>query len=98
MSVLSQNTPKAEKKTDSILPLKRLDFIDVAKGIGILFVIIAHINYKPSLLTVIYSFHMPLFFFFAPLYRRSFPVVHTFYRKNAIIFSNNVRFRFLRRI
>ena len=42
---------------------KRYDFLDVAKGIGILFVVIAHINYTPSVLTVIYSFHMPLFFF-----------------------------------
>lgn len=41
---------------------KRHDFIDVAKGIGILFVIFAHVNYTPSLLTIVYSFHMPLFF------------------------------------
>lgn len=41
---------------------KRYDFIDVAKGIGILFVVFAHVNYTPSLLTIIYSFHMPLFF------------------------------------
>lgn len=43
----------------------RYDFLDVAKGIGILLVVIAHINYTPSLITIIYSFHMPIFFFFS---------------------------------
>lgn len=54
----------AVKKTEiKKVSLKRFDFLDVAKGIGILFVVVAHINYTPSLLTIIYSFHMPLFFF-----------------------------------
>ncbi len=50
------------KKTIENTSRKRYDFIDVAKGIGVLFVIIAHVNYTPSILTTIYSFHMPLFF------------------------------------
>lgn len=41
---------------------QRLDFIDVAKGIGMLFVIYAHVNYNKEVLIPIYSFHMPLFF------------------------------------
>ena len=41
---------------------KRLNTLDIAKGIGIILVIFAHVNYTPSLLTPIYSFHMPLFF------------------------------------
>lgn len=41
---------------------KRLNVIDVAKGIGIILVVFAHVNYQPNLLTMIYSFHMPLFF------------------------------------
>lgn len=44
------------------LTAKRLDYIDVAKGIGMLFVIFAHVNYTPKLLILTYSFHMPLFF------------------------------------
>lgn len=40
----------------------RLNIIDVAKGIGIILVVFAHVNYTPELLTIIYSFHMPLFF------------------------------------
>lgn len=41
---------------------KRLNVIDVAKGIGIIFVVFAHVNYTPEILVLIYSFHMPLFF------------------------------------
>lgn len=41
---------------------RRIEAIDVAKGIGMLFVIFAHINYTKAPLTVIYSFHMPLYF------------------------------------
>ena len=41
---------------------KRIDWIDMAKGYGMLAVIIAHICSGP-LHTWIYTFHMPLFFF-----------------------------------
>ena len=43
----------------------RMNVLDIAKGIGIVFVIFAHVNYTPELLTPIYSFHMPLFFILA---------------------------------
>ncbi len=38
-------------------------WIDVAKGIGILLVILGHNNFDQSFLTVIHTFNMPLFFF-----------------------------------
>ena len=42
---------------------KREDWIDIAKGIGILLVIIGHSSGRPMVLRqFIYSFHMPLFF------------------------------------
>ena len=42
---------------------KRLTYIDTAKGIGILLVILGHTyNISTALHTFIYSFHMPLFF------------------------------------
>ena len=41
---------------------QRMDYIDTLKGIGILFVVYAHVNYTPLPLSLIYSFHMPLFF------------------------------------
>ena len=43
--------------------MKRSKLIDMAKGVGILFVILGHISLTPSALKIwIYSFHMPLFF------------------------------------
>lgn len=49
----------------------RLLFIDIAKGIGILLVALAHndlAGYAPFLFHWIYSFHMPLFFFLSGLF------------------------------
>lgn len=48
------------------LPSRRLDYIDISKGIGILLVIIGHISYTPESIDIYLSaFHMPLFFFLA---------------------------------
>lgn len=45
---------------------ERLYYLDLAKGFGILLVILGHIEYvSDALHTWIYSFHMPLFFFIA---------------------------------
>lgn len=43
---------------------KRIDYYDIAKGIGILLVVIGHVKLKkyPYIQNFIYSFHMPLFF------------------------------------
>jgi len=41
---------------------KRLDWIDIAKGYGIILVIFAHLK-NWSFNNYIYSFHLPLFFF-----------------------------------
>lgn len=41
----------------------RLNYIDIAKGIGILMVIVGHCGSLPSPITkAIFSVHMPLFF------------------------------------
>lgn len=40
----------------------RLDYIDILKGIGILFVIIGHMYTVPECKAYVYSFHLPLFF------------------------------------
>lgn len=42
--------------------MKRDNVIDVAKGIGIVLVVFAHINFTEPIQFFIYSFHMPLFF------------------------------------
>ena len=41
---------------------KRIKWIDTAKGIGLLLVILGHLH-VPYMTTWIYTFHMPLFFF-----------------------------------
>lgn len=42
---------------------RRLDYIDVAKGIGILLMILGHVGFYGSFDRFIHAFHMPLFFF-----------------------------------
>lgn len=45
---------------------QRLDWLDIAKGIAILLVIVGHTVNNPSpIRTIIFSFHMPLFFILA---------------------------------
>ncbi len=41
---------------------KRIEWIDISKGIGIFLVIIGHTMLEPAIRTQIYVFHMPLFF------------------------------------
>lgn len=41
---------------------QRIQWIDSARGIGILLVVIGHVSKSPYLGKFIYSFHMPLFF------------------------------------
>ncbi|MCD7778938.1 MAG: acyltransferase family protein [Clostridiales bacterium] len=48
-------------KNGNFLKNKRLEEIDIAKGIGIILVILGHAGNIPGK-TFIYSFHMPLFF------------------------------------
>lgn len=43
--------------------MKRFDYLDIAKGIGIILVVWAHIMLVGSSHQIIYAFHMPLFFF-----------------------------------
>ena len=42
---------------------KRIDYIDVLRGIGIIYMILGHINFGMSFDHYIHAFHMPLFFF-----------------------------------
>lgn len=45
------------------MPKKRLDYLDMAKGVGIFLVVLGHIEYlRESAMRFIFSFHMPLFF------------------------------------
>jgi fucose 4-O-acetylase-like acetyltransferase len=42
--------------------LKRQPWVDVLKGLGIIFVVVGHITYNQLLVKTIFMFHMPLFF------------------------------------
>lgn len=47
---------------------QRMAWLDMAKGIGLLLVILGHVQFRPEQLNVwLCSFHMPLFFFLAGL-------------------------------
>ncbi|MCX6082468.1 MAG: acyltransferase family protein [Chloroflexi bacterium] len=50
---------------------KRIEYIDVAKGIGILLVVMGHNDFglvSPFFYKLIYAFHMPLFFFVSGMF------------------------------
>ena len=57
--MVSTNKPKVVPQAN------RIAYLDIAKGIGILLVVFAHINIKGPIYQTIYSFHMPLFFILA---------------------------------
>jgi acyltransferase len=42
---------------------KRIDWLDLGKGLGMLLVMLGHTNIPVPIKTYIYTFHMPLFFF-----------------------------------
>lgn len=51
----------------------RLDWIDVARGIGILAVVVGHVWTRGGLRDAMYSFHMPLFFLLSGLLAKPQP-------------------------
>jgi fucose 4-O-acetylase-like acetyltransferase len=55
-------------------PDGRLDWIDVARGIGIIAVVVAHVWTRGPLRDALYSFHMPLFFLLSGILYRPQPV------------------------
>lgn len=62
---------------------KRLDWLDIGKGLGMLLVMLGHADIPTSLKTYIYTFHMPLFFFLSGyLYKKEkFPSFKVFLTK-----------------
>lgn len=52
----------------------RLDWVDVARGIGIVAVVIGHVWTRGPLRDAMYSFHMPLFFLLSGMLSRPHPV------------------------
>ena len=63
---------------------KRIEYIDIARGIGILLVVMGHNDFSvisPFAYKLIYSFHMPLFFFLSGYFINPTVEFWTFLRK-----------------
>lgn len=56
-----------------ILENNRINWIDMARGYGILLVIFGHYSSNAQIKSIIYSFHMPLFFFLSGCVFKSTP-------------------------
>lgn len=54
--------------------IDRLDWVDVARGVGIIAVVIAHVWTRGPVRDALYGFHMPLFFLLSGLLSRPRPV------------------------
>ena len=71
--------------TETQLPMRpRLEYIDIAKGIGILLVVMGHNDLSllsPFLFKLVYSFHMPLFFFLSGMFFNPATPFLTFVRR-----------------
>lgn len=68
---------------------KRIDWIDSLKGLGIILVVWGHMNIPLTAETIIYSFHMPLFFFISGyLYKsKKRAIGEVFYRKSKTLLT-----------
>jgi polysaccharide biosynthesis protein PslL len=69
---------------------KRIEYLDIAKGIGILLVVLGHNDFEVISLFVqrlIYSFHMPLFFFLSGYFLNTAVPFFEFFKKrfNALL-------------
>lgn len=61
-SGIARKAPKSALQTAGKADGARLDWVDIAKGIGILLVVAAHVWTRGTARDFIYAFHMPLFF------------------------------------
>lgn len=61
--------------------IKRIHYLDIFKGIGIILVAIGHIYHNSVIFNWIYSFHMPLFFFAAGWVYKEKPILEDIKRR-----------------
>src|SRR5215212_9198602 len=63
---------------------KRIEYIDIARGMGILLVVMGHNDFgyiSPFFYKLIYSFHMPLFFFLSGYFFNTAVAFRDFFKK-----------------
>lgn len=67
--------------------MKRINFLDAFKGIGIFFVILGHMPIKPEFYSYIFSFQLAIFFFVGGFLYREAHVMNTFtsYLKKKVV-------------
>ena len=77
----------------SAIEKKRIDYIDIAKGIGIIFVILGHSEFHQShilrlLSGIAWTFHMPLFFILSGLCfrKKGNEIIYTLFKRLAVPF------------
>ena len=83
------NSGKIEGMDKTANPSKRIAYLDIAKGIGILLVVLGH-NYVrisiPGMGKFIFSFHMPFFFLLSGmLFKAHYPILVLFKRRFATL-------------
>lgn len=67
------------EKKNNIKSASRLDYMDIAKGIAILAVIVGHVYAPPTVIgKVIFSFHMPLFFVVSGYFIKDYSIKKNF--------------------
>lgn len=59
----------------------RLEYLDILRGFGIIFIVAGHISYNDAVLSWLYSFHNSLFFFAAGAVYKKRPVVYDLKRR-----------------
>jgi len=67
----TETQPLDKSIAETAAPAGRIDYIDIAKGIGIVLVVMGHNDFalvSPFGHKLIYSFHMPMFFFLSGMF------------------------------
>lgn len=65
--------------------MKRIEYIDILKGIGIILVVLGHVTTNSDLYHFIYAFHMPLFFVVSGMFLHDKPQFIRSQAKNLLI-------------
>ena len=80
----AQSRELSKSFTETAALAKRVDYVDIAKGIGITLVVMAHNDFElisPFAHKLIYSFHMPMFFFMSGMFFKPDIAFWTFVRQ-----------------
>ena len=60
---------------------KRLEYVDFARGMGVLLMVMGHVGFGGKFSLFIHAFHMPVFFLFSGMFYREMPLRERFRRR-----------------